>query len=70
MIQNDAELEQMRERIDFFMKTIAQIRVKASSPSEYRAFANSYLAEVEKMNLEILEYLKRHPSEIEPARAA
>jgi hypothetical protein len=32
--------------------------------------ANSYLAELEKMNAEILEYLKRHPSQIVPAEAA
>jgi hypothetical protein len=32
--------------------------------------ANSYLAEIEKMNAEILEYLKRHPSQIVPAEAA
>ena len=39
-------------------------------PEEHMFMANSYLAEIEKMNTEILDYLKRHPSQIAPAEAA
>ena len=46
-----------------------QMRV-TTRPEEYAVFANSYLAEIEKMNTEILEYLKRHPDQIAPAEAA
>ena len=46
-----------------------QMRV-TTKPEEYVFMANSYLAEIEKMNAEILEYLKRHPSQIVPAEAA
>ncbi len=46
-----------------------QMRV-TTKPEEYVFMANSYLAEIEKMNAEILEYLKRQPSQIVPAEAA
>jgi hypothetical protein len=40
------------------------MRAKARTPS------NSYLAEIEKMNAEVLAYLKRHPSEPASTEAA
>ena len=69
MIANDLELQATRERISFFCGILMQMRV-ATQPEEYMFMANSYLAEIEKMNAEILEYLKRHPSQIAPAEAA
>jgi hypothetical protein len=69
VISNDKELQAMQERIAFFCRTLAQMRVTAT-PGEYRLYSNSYLAELEKMNAEVLEYLKRHSSEAEPAEAA
>lgn len=70
MMTNDQELQAMQERIAFFYRTLAQMRVAAKTPEEYRLYANSYLAELEKMNADVLAYLKRHPSEIKPAEAA
>ncbi len=70
MIANDLELEGTQERIAFFHKIVAQMRATATTPEEYRLYSNSYLAEIEKMNAEVLEYLKHHPSEVEPAEAA
>ena len=32
--------------------------------------ADGYLSEVEKIDAEILEYLRRHPSQVTPAEAA
>jgi hypothetical protein len=32
--------------------------------------AEGYLAEIEKMHAEVIEYLRRHPSQIAPAEAA
>ena len=69
MIQNDQKLEGTQERIAFFYRIMAQMRV-AATPEEYHLYSNSYLAEIEKMNREVLEYLKRHPSEAAPAEAA
>ena len=69
MIGNDLELQGMREWIGFFYEILVQMRA-TTKPEEYMFMANSYLAEIEKMNTEILEYLKRHPSQIAPAEAA
>ena len=69
MIKNDLELQATRERISFFCGILMQMRVTTKA-EEYMFMANSYLAEIEKMNAEILEYLKRHPSQIAPAEAA
>jgi hypothetical protein len=70
MIANDQELQGTRERIEFFYKTVAQMREGCRTPEEYRLYANSYLTEIERMNAEVLDYLKRHPGESAPAEAA
>lgn len=70
MIANDQELQGTQERIAFFYRILAQMRVTAATPEEYRLYSNSYLAEIEKMNAEVMGYLKRHPSELAPAEAA
>ncbi len=69
MIQNDLELEGTQERIAFFCRLVANIR-KVESAENFPLMASGYLAEIEKMNAEVIEYLKRHPSEIKPAEAA
>ncbi len=70
MITNDLELEGTQQRIALFFQTVANIRATARTPEEYRLYANSYLAELEKMNTEVLTYLRRHPSEPAPSEAA
>jgi hypothetical protein len=69
VITNDKELQATQERIAFFCRTLAQMRINAA-PKEYRLYSNSYLAEIEKMNAEVVEYLSRHASEPAPAEAA
>ena len=69
MIYNDAELKGTQERIAYFEGLVAQFRV--SVPREnFPAMAEGYLAEIEKMHAEVMEYLRRHASEPEPAKAA
>lgn len=63
MIVNDLELQATQERIARFYQIVANMRAKARTPTEYHLYSNSYLAEIEKMNAEVLAYLKRHPSE-------
>jgi hypothetical protein len=70
MIANDQELQGTQERIAFFYRLLAQMRITAATPEEYRLFSNSYLAEIERMHAEVLTYLKRHASEPVPAAAA
>ena len=69
MIQNDQQLKATQERVVYFEGLVAQFRV-TTSPAEFELMAGSYLSEIEKMNAEILEYLKRHPSQVTPAEAA
>ncbi|MDQ3754381.1 MAG: hypothetical protein M3371_06580 [Acidobacteriota bacterium] len=69
MIQNDQEFKATQERIAYFEGLVAQFRV-STSPAEFKLMAGAYLAEIEKMHAEVMEYLKRHASEPMPAEAA
>ena len=69
MIQNDQELEGTQERIAYFQRLLAQLRVTAT-PDEFPLVASGYRAEIEQMQAEVLEYLTRHASEPTPAEAA
>jgi hypothetical protein len=69
MIQNDQELKATQERIAYFEGLVAQFRV-TTSRAEFDLMAGSYLAEIERMHAEFMEYLKRHASEPAPAEAA
>lgn len=70
MVANDLELQATQERIAFFYQIVTNMRAKARSPEEYHLYANSYLAEIEKMNAEVLVYLKHHPRELASPEAA
>ena len=63
MIRNDQELEVTQERIAYFQRLLAQLRVTAT-PEEFPAVMSGYRAEIERMHAEVLEYLTRHASEL------
>jgi uncharacterized protein (UPF0147 family) len=65
MIKNDIELQVTQERINQFWRMIDAIRKGEKNPENYRASAGGFLAEIDKMNREVREYLSIHPSEIE-----
>lgn len=69
MIHNDQELAATQERIAYFYRLLAQLRVTAS-PAEFSAVTSGYRAEIARMQDEALEYLTRHASEPAPAEAA
>jgi hypothetical protein len=69
MIRDDDELAAMQERIAYFQRILAQMRITAS-PDEFPLVASGYRAEIERMQGEVLEYLTRHASETIPAHAA
>lgn len=64
MIGNNQELEAILERIKYFQQQVENLRRIESNPQNYRLSAGGYLAEIDRMNLEIREYLWLHPSEI------
>lgn len=69
MIHNDQELKGTQERIAYFYQLLAQFRI-TTPPENYEAMSSSYLAEIEQMHQEVLDYLRRHSSDTEPAEAA
>jgi hypothetical protein len=62
MIRNDQELEATKERIRYFQNQIEKLRQVETNPQNYRLSAGGYLAEIDRMNLEVREYLSLHPS--------
>jgi hypothetical protein len=69
MIQNDLELKCTQERIAYFEGLVAQFRVTVA-PAEFELMAGGFVAEIEKMHAEIIEYLKSSASQPVPAEAA
>ena len=64
MIRNDQELQVTLERIRYFQRQVAHLRQVENNPANYRLSVNGYLAELDRMNLEVRDYLWLHPSEI------
>jgi hypothetical protein len=64
MIKNDQELQTTLERIAWFQQQVAQLRRTEGNPVSYRAAASGFLAEVDRMQLEVREYLSLHPTEL------
>ncbi len=63
MIQNDQELEATKERIQYFQRQVEKLRQVETNSQNYWLSAGGYLAEIDRMNLEVREYLSLHPSE-------
>jgi hypothetical protein len=64
MIANDRELEATQERIRHFQSQLAQLRKVETIPANYHLSASGFLAEVDRMQLEVREYLSLHPAEM------
>jgi hypothetical protein len=63
MIKNDQELEVTQERILHFERQVAQIRRTETNTENYLMSAGGLLAEIDRMNLEIRDYLWSHPAD-------
>jgi hypothetical protein len=63
MIANDQDFETTLERIVWFQKQVAKLRKSESDPANYRAASSGFLAEIDKMQLEVKEYLTSLPAE-------
>lgn len=64
MIANDQELEATLERIRRFQAQLVHLRKAETNPVNYRMSASGFLAEVDRMQLEVREYLSLHPAEL------
>ena len=65
MIANDHELQVTFERIARFQAQVARLRQVEAHPANYHAAAAGFLAEIDRMQLEVREYLSTHPTELE-----
>jgi len=61
MIHNDQELAVTQDRVGYFQRLLAELRVTAR-PEEFPAVASGYRAEIVRMQDEVLAYLTRHAS--------
>lgn len=64
MIKDNQELETTLERIRSFQQQVEKLRQVETNPRNYRLSAGGYLAEIDRMNLEVREYFWLHPSEL------
>jgi len=64
VLKNDNELDVTRDRIRYFQDQVERVRLVETNPHSHRLSAGGYLAEIDRMNLEIREYLSLHPNEL------
>lgn len=67
MIRTNHELRVTTERIAHFQQMLEHLRGTETNLTNYRLSAAGFLAEIDRMNLEVREYLSLHPSELQPA---
>ncbi len=65
MIKNDPELEATLERIRHFQTQVRHLRKMETNPTNYRLSASGFIAEIDRMQLEVREYLCSLPSQVE-----
>ncbi|MEX0715587.1 MAG: hypothetical protein WD066_03330 [Planctomycetaceae bacterium] len=63
MIADDQELYATLERIRRFQDQLAHLRKAETNPANYRLAASGFLTEIDRMQLEVREYLSAHPAE-------
>ena len=69
MIQNNLEFETTIERIRYFQQQVEKLREVETNPQNYRLSVGGYLSEIDRMNLEVREYLSLHPRELQQQAA-
>ena len=63
MIQHEKEYRATLQRIEKFQRQVEQLRKAETNPNNYRLSASGYLAELDRMQLEVREYLWGHPAD-------
>lgn len=67
MLISDQELKVKLERIARFQQQVAHLRCVETNSENYHKSASGFLAEIDRMQLEVREYLSFHPSELNAA---
>ena len=68
MIHNEEEYKTTLERITYFQKQVSHLRKMETNLENYRMSATSFLAEIDRMNLELREYLWAYPNQLGESR--
>ena len=68
MIHNEEEYKTTLERIGQFQKQVENLREVEKIPEKYHPSVSGFLAELDRMNLEVREYLWSHPSQFSEDR--
>jgi hypothetical protein len=63
MITTDQQFQTTLERIVWFQRQAGHLRRTEPNPANYRAAVSGFLAEIDRMQLEVREYLSLHPTE-------
>jgi hypothetical protein len=64
MITDDDELRVTLDRIERFHRQIAHLRSVEENPANYRAAVSGFVAEIDRMQVNVREYLLSHPAEL------
>lgn len=63
MIANEQQLQVTLERIAWFHRQVAALRKTETNAENYRGAVSGFLAEIDRMQLEVREYLSFLPAE-------
>lgn len=61
MIKNDTELKVTLDRVERLQLQIAEIRRAETNPENYRASVSGFISEMDRLQLEVREYLVTVP---------
>ena len=64
MIANDQGLSASLERIRHLQDQVTHLRQVETNPANYHLSAAGFLAEIDRMQLEVREYLLLHPGDL------
>ena len=64
MIKEDQELRVTLARIARFQEQVAHLRKVETNPANYHAAVSGFIAEIDRMQLEVREYMSLHPAEL------
>ncbi len=64
MIRSEQELTATLERIRHFQDQLALLRKTETNPTNYRLAASGFIAEIDKMQLEVREFLCSPPTHL------
>jgi len=64
MIVDDRELRATLERIRQLQDQVAYLRQVETNPTNYHLSASGFLSEIDRMQLEVREYLSLHPGDL------